>query len=359
MRRRELFTLTSGAVAAWPLAVRAQSAPRPLIGFLGSTDPAGYESQLKALHLGFRDFGYVDGQNIAFDYRWAEGRNDRLPKLVGELLDLKVDVIVTHGPPASLAAKHATSTTPIVMAAIGDPVDFGIVSSLARPGGNLTGFSFFVRELMIKRLEVLKEVKPDLHRVGVLFNLKNPVMMASVTRMITQFASMLRIAIEPVGVRHPDELRPAVASARPLIDALLVPEDALFQTHARRIAALALEQHLPAIGSQEFCHFGGLAAYGVDFPHMWRQAATFVVKILKGTKPSDLPIEQATKFELILKLSTAKVLGIEFPESLLARADEVIERGHHVRFGSFTSFPPCPLNVRLVNRPWIAGGSNS
>jgi len=241
-----------------------------------------------------------------------------------DLVDRKVDIIITQGTPAAFAAKQATTTIPIVMAIVGDPVDSGIVASYARPGGNVTGSSFFFPEINAKRLELMKTLVPGLKRAGVLMNPDN-LAMTSVLRAMDEVAKAMDVKLSHVEVRRLDELDSAFAQAKSQIEAHTVIDEGLFITNAKRIAELATRNRLPGVGFREYCEAGGLAAYGVNFPHIWRRAAVFVDKILKGTKPADLPIEQATRFEFIINVRTAKTLGLEVPPTLLARADEVIE----------------------------------
>jgi putative ABC transport system substrate-binding protein len=323
MRRREFITLI-GAATTWPLAARAQNPAKPVIGFLGGADPVGYAPQIEAWRLGLRDHGFVEGQNISVEYRWAEGRYDRLPALAADLVRRKVALIVTHGTPAAIAAKQATTTIPIVMAVVGNPVDTGIVSSLARPGGNITGSSFFYAEISAKRLEIMKELMPPLARAGVLLNPDNPAM-PSIVHAMTQTAKAINVTLQSIDVRDLNELEPAIERARSQLDSIVVPEDGFFIANRMRIAELAIKSRLPSIGFREYCEAGGLAAYGVDFPQIWRGAGAFVDKILKGRKPADLPIEQATRFEIILNLKTAKTLGLDVSPAMSARANEVIE----------------------------------
>ena len=237
----------------------------------------------------------------------------------------KVDIIITQGTPAAFAAKQATTTIPIVMAIVGDPVDSGIVASYSRPGGNITGSSIFFPEMNAKRLELMKDLVPGLRRAGVLMNPDNPVMTLSVLRAMDEMAKAMDVKLQHVEVRRVDELDSAFAQAKSQIEAHTVIDDGLLIANAKRIAELAIRNRLPGIGFREYCEAGGLAAYGVNFPHIWRRGAVFVDKILKGTKPADLPIEQATRFEFIINLRTAKSFGLEIPPTLLARADEVIE----------------------------------
>ncbi len=328
VRRREFITLLGGAAAwppLWPRAARAQQAGKVYrIGFLGGAGPVGYAAQLKALHLGLRDHGYVVGQNVGIEYRWAQGNYERLPALAAELIALKPDLIITQGTPAALVAKRATTTIPIVMAIVGNPIESGIVPSLARPGGNLTGSSFFHPELNAKRLELMKSLMPSLARASVLVHPDNAAM-AAVLRAMQETARALQITLYPVEVRELGELDAALTLARTQVEAVAVADEGLFITNSGRIAELAMKHALPSIGFREYCEAGGLAAYGVDFPHIWRRSMALVDKILKGAKPADLPIEQATRFELVINLKTAKALGLEVPPTLLARADEVIE----------------------------------
>ncbi len=322
MRRREFITVLGGA-GIWPLVARAQQ-PMSVIGFLGGADPIGYKTQIEALRLGFRDHGYVEGRTIAIEYLWAEGDYDRLPGLAAELVRRKVGVIITQGTPAALAAKRATSTIPIVMAIVGDPIDAGIVPSIARPGENITGSSFFYAEVNAKRLELLKDLMPALARAGVLVNLDNPAM-DSILRAMAQTAKAIKVTLQPINVRRLDELGAAFELAKSQVEAFTIVDDGLFIANAGRISELAIKSRLPSLGFREYCEVGGMAAYGVNFPHIWRRAAVFVDKILKGEKPADLPIEQATRFEFVINLKTARTLGFNVPPAMSARADQVIE----------------------------------
>jgi putative tryptophan/tyrosine transport system substrate-binding protein len=323
--RREFITLVGGAAIAWPLVARAQQAGMThRIGFLGGADPIGYAAQLEALRLGLQDHGYVVGRNVEIEYRWAEGSYERLPALAAELVALRVDLIITQGTPAAVAAKQATTTIPIVMAVVGNPIETGIVTGLARPGGNITGSSFFHPELNGKRLELMKTLSPGLARAGALVHPDNTAM-AAVLRTMEEMARALNITLQRVEVRALEELDAAFALAKTQVEALIVVDEGLFIANAGRIAQLAIKNGLPSIGFREYCEVGGLAAYGVNFPHIWRRSMALVDKILKGAKPADLPIEQATRFELIINLKTAKALGLEIPATVVARADEVIE----------------------------------
>jgi putative ABC transport system substrate-binding protein len=323
---RLIVTLVFALIAV-PLAADAQQPADKVhrIGFLGSATSAGYARQLEALRQGLRDLGYVEGKNFVIDYRWAEGKYDRLPELAAELVRLKVDLIVTHGTPGSRAAKQATSTIPIVMAVSGDAVATGLVQSIARPGENITGATFFYPELNAKRLELVKEAVPHINRVGVLLNPDNPASLLAFKAMEVA-ARSLKLELHRFPVRGADEFENAFsAMAERQVEAVQIVEEPVPIANAARIANLAMKSRLPAIGFKEFVESGGLMAYAVDFRDMFRRAAIFVDKILKGAKPADLPVEQATKFELVINLKTAKALGITIPPSILARADEVIE----------------------------------
>jgi len=322
--RRQFITLLGGAAITSPLAASAQQRAMPLVGLLSGADPVGYAAQLEGLRLGLLDHGFVEGRTIRIEYRWAESKYDRLPALAADLVSRGVDIIITQGTPAALAAKRATSTIPIVMAVVGNPVETGIVASVARPGGNITGSSVFYDEINAKRVELLKDLMPPLAHVGVLVNPDNPAN-DSVMRVATQTAKTLNIILQPVNVRRVEELEAVFERERLRIEALLVVDDGLAIANPRRIAELAIKGRLPSIGFREYCQAGGLAAYGVDFPQIWRSAGAFVDKILKGKKPADLPIEQATRFEFMINMKTAKALSFDVPPAMSALASTVIE----------------------------------
>jgi len=327
MNRRAFTTLLGGAAVVWPIAARAQQAGKVhRIGVLETISTTLNVANFYALREGLRQLGYAEGQNLVIEYRSADGRDDRFPGLARELLALKVDVIVTRGTPAAKAVKNATSTVPVVMTASGDPVGVGLVTSLARPGGNITGLSAIVGELSPKRLELIREIVPGLARIAVLANTSNDAVRRDWARIETA-ARSLGVQSQLLDLRESDALGPTFddASAR-RADALVVVIDAITQANQQRIVDLAMKHRLPAIySSREFVDAGGLISYGVSYPDLYRRAATYVDKILKGTKPADLPVVQPTKFELVINLKTAKALGIEVPPTLLARADEVIE----------------------------------
>jgi putative tryptophan/tyrosine transport system substrate-binding protein len=328
MRRRQFVGLLGGGAAAmWPLVSRAQTPSARIfrVGFLGLPSADSLPKRTEAFRAGLHDLGYQEGRDVVIEYRWADSNYDRLPALLAELINLNVDVIVTHGTPGVVAAKQATSTIPSVMAVVGDAVASGLVASLARPGGNVTGLTFFQPELNAKRLELLKETVPDLTDVGVLLNPANQ-MNEPVLPEVARVAQSLKLELHQFNARAPSDFETAFAAMiAKRVRAFVVFDDAMLIGNARAIAALALKNGLYSCGFLDFAAAGGLLAYGVDFPDMFRRAATFVDKILKGARAADLPVEQATRFETILNLATAKGLGISVPSSLLVRADEVIE----------------------------------
>jgi putative ABC transport system substrate-binding protein len=312
-----LFALSSSSYAQ-------QAGKIPRVGILGSVSASGSATRIEALRSGLRDLGYAEGKNIVFEFRWAETNYDRLPELAAELARLNVDVLVTHGVPGSLAAKRATTTIPIVMTNVGDAVAVGLIASLARPGGNITGISFFNPELSAKRLELLKEAVPRARQVAVLLNPKNPIKELILQAMEVTARSM-NMELQKFELRGFNELENVFSvMTKSHVDALTVIEDPLLNDNARAIADLAAKKQIPSTGGLEIAEAGGLMAYGVNIPELWRRSAVFIHKILKGTKPADLPVEQPTKFELIINLKTAKHIGLTFPPNLLARADRVI-----------------------------------
>jgi ABC-type uncharacterized transport system substrate-binding protein len=324
-RRVFLGTLASGLLAA-PLVEAQQVGKVYRIGMLETTSPALNAANLDAFRRGLRELGYVEGQNFTIEYRSADGRRERFPDLAAELVRLKVDVILTRGTPAVMAAKNATATIPVVMAASGDPVLSGVVSSLARPGGNVTGLSAIVVEISGKRLELIREVVPGASRVAALFNMSNP-NDALQWKETESAAPSLRVQLQLLDVRKPGDLAGAFdAAVKQRAGALVVGLDALTWANHRPIVDLAAKHRLPAMyGGREFVDAGGLIAYGVSYPHLYHRAASFVDKILKGAKPADLPVEQPTRLELVINLKTAKALGLAIPPSLVQRADEVIQ----------------------------------
>ncbi len=303
-----------------------QPAKVPRIGFLAAASPAAISASTEALRQGLRERGYVEGQNIIIEYRLAEGREDRLPDLAAELVGLKVAVIVTSGTPATKAAKQATGTIPIVMAAVGDPVGVGFVTSLARPGGTITGLSLLDAELDAKRLELLKEAVPGLSRVGALWSATDAGMALAFSR-VQSAAHTLGLQLQNMAVRHPDDFQSTFQAAkRGRAEALIVLAQPFTLRYRTQIVNLAINSQLPTMYTvRGFVDAGGLMAYGPSPNDMWWRAAYYVDRILKGAKPADLPVEQPTKFELIINLKTAKALGLTIPQSILIRADTVIE----------------------------------
>ncbi len=325
-RRREFITLLGGAAVAWPLAARAQPTGKvPRIGFLGSASPASSAKAVDTLRMGLRDLGYIEGRNVFIEFRWAEGQYDRLPQLVRELIAADIDVLITHGTPGTRVAKQVTRTIPIVMAISGDAVATGLVASLARPEANVTGSTFFLPQLNAKRLEVLKEALPDIAHPAALSNPDNPVSRPVIPAMQSA-ARALNLNLEVSQAQGPSKFdRAFAAMVGSRVDSVIVTEDGEFAPSFGSIARLALGNRLPSIGAKEYAEAGGLIGYGVNILGLYRRAAYFVDRILKGAKPADLPVEQPTKFELVVNLRTAKVLDRTIPETFLVRADAVIE----------------------------------
>jgi len=324
--RRELITLLGG-VAAWPLAARAQQPGRVWrIGVLETVSQALNTTNMDAFQQGLRALGYVEGQNYALEYRSSDGDDDRFLDLATELVRLNVDLIVTRGTPAALAAKKATNTVPVVMAASGDPLSYGLIASLARPGGNITGLSALTSETFSKRIELLKEFVPTVAQISALLNMSNPGLARQWSE-IEKAARKLGIQPQLSDIRKRDDIERAFdAAGKQDANALIIGTDTLTQSNSQFIVGLAEKHRIPALyASIEFIAAGGLFAYGVNYPDLYRTAATYVDKILKGAKPGDLPVQQPTKFELVINLKTARALGLTVPPTLLATADEVIE----------------------------------
>lgn len=326
MQRREFITLVGGAAAVSPLAARAQRSDKTWrIGFLGAASAIKFAALTNAFRDGLREFGYIEGRNIAIEFRWAEGEIQRLPALVAELVDLKVDVLVTHGTPGTVAAKRATKRIPIVMAVSGDAVATGLVVSLAHPGGNVTGTTFFGPELAAKRLELLRQAVPTASQIATLVNPDNPVD-GPVLKAMGNTATSLGMKLYPFVARTPGDLDGAFAKiAGTNANGIVIFEDAMTVSNTAAIAELAGKLRLPLTGFAELAKAGGLIGYGADLPALFRHAGYFVDKILRGAKPSGIPVEQPTKFELIINLTTANALGLTIPQTLLATADKVIE----------------------------------
>lgn len=318
-----------GAVAllATPIAAHGQPSGRVhRIGFLGSTSPkSSHGAFVDAFRDGLRERGWVEGKNVVIEYRWADGDYGRLPALAADLVRLNVDLILTHGSPGGRAAKAATATIPIVIAITGDIVATGLVQSLARPGGNLTGLSFFFSEMNAKRIAMLKEALPNLKRVAVLMNDANPANVVTFEAM-TQTGRTVGIEIVQILARSTDDFDGAFGQiVKSRCEAVAVYEDALFVAQVTQLAALAQRHRLPSVGFREYADAGGLLGFGVNFPDVWRRAAGFVDRIFKGAKPADLPVEQAGKFDTVVNLRTAKALRLTIQPKVLLRAETVIE----------------------------------
>ena len=329
MRRRELILLLGGAMAAWPLAARAQQKAMPVIGVLNTGSPGPSSSSapfMAAFRQGLSEASYVEGQNLAIEYRWAEGHYDRLPALAADLVGRKVDLIMAGSPPSALAAKSATSTIPIVFRHGGDPVGDGLVASLARPGGNLTGVSFVPNELTAKRLELLSELVPQAGVIALLVN-PNSSTAERVIQEVQQAARAKGVQLHVLKASSESEIDSAFASLVQLhVDALVVGADPFLSGRREQLVALASRHAVPAIYAwREFAAAGGLISYGASLTAAFRLVGTYAGKVLKGAKPADLPVQQPTTFELVINLKTAEALGLTVPQSMLMRADEVIE----------------------------------
>jgi len=327
MERRRFIEVTAGGLLAAPLVAAAQQPAKvPRVGFLTAFSPSDFPLWREGFRQGLRDFDYTEGRNIVIEYRYADGQPERLLGLAAELVRLKVDIIAAETTPANLAVQQATSTIPIVMTLVADPVGSGLVSSLARPGGNITGLSLQLPDVAAKRLQLLREVVPTVSRVGILWNSASPNTPPQF-RAAEAAAPALGVQLESLGVRGPDDFETAFqAATRRRVGALLILDDFLLARHMKRLAALTAKTKLPAMaGVTGFAEAGVLMCYGPNFPELTRRSVTYVDKILKGAKPGDLPIEQPTKFELIINLKAAKALGKTIPPALLGRADQVIE----------------------------------
>ena len=325
MKRREFITFLGSVAAAWPLAASAQS-KMPRIGFMGNSTAALEANLIDAFREGLREHDYEEGRNIVIEYRWADGKYERFPALAAELIAAKVDVIVTAGTPAALAMKKATTTVPLVMVAVGDPVGTGLVPSLARPGGNLTGLSSVAPDLEGKRLQLLREVVPALSHVAMFINSVNPFHVSSI-RQARAAAKTMGIKLQLHDIRKSEDLDDAFAAIRKeRPDALLILADRVFLHNRERMMDFTKEQRLPNVNAyKELVEVGGLMSYGPSYEDMHKRAAIYVDKILKGAKPADLPIEQPSKFTFIVNLKAAKTLGVTVPSQLLGLADQLIE----------------------------------
>ena len=326
MRRRAFIAIAGAAAAASAAgAARAQQpAKLPTIGFLGTAAPSAWSPWVAAFVQRLRELGWIEGRTVAIEYRWAEGRDERYAEIAAELVRLKVDVIVTAGI-AVLAAKQATSVIPIVFAVASDPVGSGLVASLARPGGNVTGLSNQSTDLATKRLELLREAVPGLRKLAILANVGYPAAVLEM-REVLATAGTLGLEVATLEIRRAEDIAPAIEALKGRTQALYVITEALVNTNRIRINTLALAARLPTMhGARDFVEAGGLMSYGPNRPHLFRRAADYVDKILRGAKPADLPVEQPTKFDLVINLITAKALGLTIPEAFLLRANEVIE----------------------------------
>jgi putative ABC transport system substrate-binding protein len=325
MKRREFIGLVGGA-AAWPVVARAQQSGKlPTIGFLGPTTPLVEGQRLAAFVQRLRELGWMEGRTVAIEVRWAEGRGERFAEIAAEFVRLKVDVIVTYGTPPVLATKQSTTVIPIVFTSAADPVGTGLVASLARPGGNVTGLSNQQPDTAAKRLELLREVVPALGRLAILANVGNPAAVLDM-RDVQAAARTLSVEVATFEIRRAEDIAPAFEAFTSSVHALYVVGDPLVNTNRIRINSLALGARLPTMhGYREYVEAGGLMSYGPSTLDQYRRAADYVDKILRGTKPGDIPVEQPTKFELVINLTTAKALGLTVPPTMLALADEVVE----------------------------------
>jgi putative ABC transport system substrate-binding protein len=327
VKRRQFITLLGGAAAAWPLAAHAQQAAMPVIGLLDPRSPDAMADRLRPFRQGLKETGHVEGENVAIEYRWAEGQYDRLPALAAELVRRQVAVIVATPTVSALAAKSATATIPIVFTVGDDPVKLGLVSSLARPGGNLTGVNFFGAEVVSKRLELLRELIPGVGRLAVLVNPSSATLSETTVRNVEGAARAMGVQVQVFNAGTSREIDAAFANlVRERSDAVFVSGDAFLTSRRAQLATLAARYLIPSSFSQrEFTEAGGLMSYAANVRDTYRQAGVYVGRILKGAKPADLPVVQSSKFEFVINASTARMLGLTVPDKLLATADEVIE----------------------------------
>src|SRR5262245_28194555 len=324
MKRRAFITLLGGA-AAWPFAARGQQSKPPSIGYLGANTPSAAPHWVAAFVERLRELGWIDGRNVAIEYRWAEGRSERFVEIAAEFVRLKVDVILAHGTQAAIAAKQATAVTPIVATPISDPLGTGLVVNLARPGTNVTGLSLQNVDIAAKRIELLREGLPSHRQLAILANVSNPANVLEIREV--QVAARVRgLEIVSFEIRRAEEIAPAIEALKGRADVLYVCGDTLLVANRVRINILALGARVPLFGAnREFVEAGALMSYAANIPDLFRRAGDYVDKILRGAKPADIPIEQPTKFDLVVNLITARALGLTVPPTLLARADEVIE----------------------------------
>jgi len=324
MTRRDFITLLGGAAATWPLAAGAQEAKLPTVGFLGASSPSAWSKWTAAFVKRLRELGWTEGRTVAIEYRWAEGRSERYTEIAAEFVRLKVNVIVTVGS-AVVTVKQATSVIPIVFAIAVDPLGTGLVASLARPGGNVTGLSIQATDLAAKRLGLLREVFPGLRRLAIMANVGYPAAVVEIGE-VRAAARKFGLEVDMLEIRRAEDIAPTFGALQSGAQALYVCADALVNANHARINTLALGARVPTIyPDRTFLEAGGLMSYGPNNAELFGRAADYVDKILRGAKPGDLPVEQPTKFELVINLTTAKALGLTIPESFLLRADEVIE----------------------------------
>ncbi|MGA7312231.1 MAG: ABC transporter substrate-binding protein [Pseudolabrys sp.] len=325
MRRRDFITVLGGTVASWPLKANAQQSLTPTIGYLGANSASAQRDWTAAFLEGLREHGWIDGRNVMIEYRWADGRAERYDEIAAEFVRLKVNVIVSAGNEASAAAKRATSVIPVVFPVAGDPIGTGLVTSLAHPGGNATGISIQQTDLVSKRLELIREVVPNLHRIALMGNSHSPNSVKEM-REVQATVGTFGLELSIYGIRQAEDFAPAFEAIKGKADALYICGDPLVNTNRNRINTLALSARIPTMyGFRELAEAGGLLSYGPNFPDLFRRAAGFVDKILRGVKPGDIPVEQPTKFELVINLITAKALALKIPDKLLFTADRVIE----------------------------------
>jgi ABC-type uncharacterized transport system substrate-binding protein len=326
MKRRDFIMLLGGAAAAWPLVARAQQGAKlPTIGFLGQSTPVVESLRLDAFLKRLRELGWIEGRTIAIEYAWGQGSSERFAEIATDFVRLKVDLIVTSGTANVIAAKQATLVIPIVFAVAGDPIANNLVASLARPGGNVTGLSTLATDLAGKRLELLREAVPGFRRLATIGNVGNSLALLEMSE-VQAAAARFGLKAAALEIRRAEDIAPAFEALRGGADALYVVADPLVNTNRARIHTLAMGARLPAIyNAKEHVEAGGLMSYGPNFSELYRRAAEYVDKILRGAKPANIPVEQPTKFDLVVNLTTAKALGLEVPATLLARADEVIE----------------------------------
>jgi putative tryptophan/tyrosine transport system substrate-binding protein len=326
MRRRDFIQGIVRSAAAWPLAARAQQLTKlPTIGFLGTSTASAMSQWTVVFAQRLRELGWIDGRNVAIEYRWADGRTERYIEIAAEFVRLKVAVTVAPANAAVVAAKQATSIIPIVFPVAGDPVGTGLVTSLNRPGGNVTGLSLQQTDLAAKRLELLREVVPELRRLAIMANVGNPASVLEIGE-IQAAARTFGLQVAAFEIRRAEDITPAFEALKGRAEALYVAGDPLVLTNVIRINTLAASSRLPTMyGTREYVEAGGLMSYGANFPDLYRRAANIVDKVLRGAKPADIPVEQPTKFDLVINFTTAKALGLTIPSSLLATADEVIE----------------------------------